>query len=246
MKSAESPTIPTVHELRDRWLPHKERLNQSRDGHPTSIRFHRACSWLEETERLDANSHADHRLVFQWTAFNALYGQWDLMRHEPLSDRESWQVFLTRMQELDVAEHIVALLKDHRGLVLAILGNAYLNRYFWQDPCCEKASKAGRGGRHKAESWYAQKDWGIILGQTVDRIYLLRCQLVHGAATLRSSLNREAFKHGSTMMSLLLPTFLQVWIEQGADEDWGVMCYPPVDDKAPAGRRTTWQPEHPR
>jgi len=243
MKSAAFAPIVSVHELRGLWLPHKERLNRSRDSHPTSIRFHRACSWLEEAEGFDENSHIDHRLIFQWTAFNALYGQWDLLRHEALADRESWQEFLKRMQDLDTAGHLIALLQEHRGLTLAILGNAYLNRYFWQDPNGEKAGKTGRGGRHKAESWYAQKDWRIILGNTVDRIYLLRCQLVQGAATLRSRLNRTVLKHGSTMIGLLLPTFLRIWIEYGADEDWGVMCYPPVDEQAGTRQPGTARPK---
>jgi len=192
---------------------------------------------LEETEQFDAEDQADHILVFQWTAFNALYGQWDLGRNEPFADRPSWQEFLVRMLDLDTTGHIVSLLLDHRGLVLAILGNAYLNSYFWHDPCCEKAGKTGRGGRNKAQGWYAQKDWSIILEKLVERIYLLRCQLVHGAATLRSGLNREAVKHCTTMMSMLMPTFLLVWIDHGADEDWGIMCYPPVDNGASDIRR---------
>ena len=44
-------TILTVPELRERWLPHKERLNSTGSGHPTAVRFHRACSWLEEADR---------------------------------------------------------------------------------------------------------------------------------------------------------------------------------------------------
>jgi hypothetical protein len=31
------------------------------------------------------------------------------------------------------------------------------------------------------------------------------------------------------MMSQLLPVMLLVLIEEGADEDWGEMCYPPVE-----------------
>jgi hypothetical protein len=80
-----------------RWLPHKERLNSTGSGHPTAVRFHRACSWLEEAERFHTEDQTDHALIFRWTAFNALYGQWDLDRHEPLADRQSWQVFLSRM-----------------------------------------------------------------------------------------------------------------------------------------------------
>jgi hypothetical protein len=30
------------------------------------------------------------------------------------------------------------------------------------------------------------------------------------------------------MMQRLLPAFLMVWIEHGADEDWGSMYYPPL------------------
>ena len=230
-------TILAVSELRERWLPHKERFNSAGSGHPSAVRFHRACSWLEEAERFHTEDQTDHALIFRWTAFNALYGQWDMDRHEPLADRQSWQVFLTRMLELDTTGHIVSLLNEHRGLVLAILGNPYLNDYFWQDPCCEKAGKTGRGGRHKASSWYAQKEWNRILVEVVDRIYLLRCQLVHGAATLRSGLNREAVKHCATMAGLLVPTFLLVWIDHGADEDWGIMCYPPVDNGTSDNRR---------
>lgn len=226
----------TVPELRERWLPHKERFNSAGSGHPTAVRFHRACSWLEEAEHLDPEDQVDHILIFQWTAFNALYGQWDLERHEPLSDRQSWQVFLTRMLDLDATEHIVTLLQQDRRLVLTILGNAYLNGYFWHDPCFENAGKAGRGWRHKAEGWYAQKDWGLILEKMVDRIYLLRCQLVHGAATLRSRMNRTAVKHCTTMMAKLMPTLLLVWIDHGVDEDWGIMCYPPVDAATGDGR----------
>ena len=30
------------------------------------------------------------------------------------------------------------------------------------------------------------------------------------------------------MMQRLLPALLLVWIDHGADEDWGPMCYSPV------------------
>ncbi len=108
------------------------------------------------------------------------------------------------------------------------LQDEYLNQYFWQDPSAKSAGKA-RTGRHKAQSWYVEGRWLIILEQLVTRIYLLRCQLTHGAATCGSRLNRTSLKHCVTMMGWRLPGMLQVWIEHGADEDWGPMCYPPVN-----------------
>lgn len=222
-----SPRL-TVDDLRERWLPHKHRLNSVRDSHPTAVRFHRSGSWLDAVEQLDPEEQLDQILILQWTAFNALYGQWDLNLHEPVNDRESWHVFLARILDLDASGHVVSLLKENRGLVIKILENAYLNRHFWHDPRGENAGKAGRIGRHKGESWYAERSWGIILEQTVERVYLLRCQLVHGAATRGSRLNRIALRHCATMMALLVPTVLLVWIDHGADEDWGLLCYAPV------------------
>ena len=218
----------TVQDLRERWLPHKQRLDSIRNSHPTSVRFHRACSWLEEAERLDPERHVDQILLQQWIAFNALYGQWDLNLNEPVGDRPCWQVFLSRMVELDAAGRLVALLQENRRLVLAILGNAYLSRYFWQDPVGDNAGRA-RQARHRAETWYAESRWGTILEQTVERVYLLRCQLVHGAATFGSRLNRTALKHCTIFMGLLMPAMLLVWIDHGANEDWGLLCYPPLN-----------------
>ena len=217
----------TVRDLRRKWKPHKERLIAVRQDHPTTIRFHRACSWMSEVEQFDPVRHADQILLHQWIAFNALYGQWDQTALEPAADRRSWQAFLGKVRALDESSHLANVLQDHKLLVLSILEDEYLNHYFWEDPSAKSAGKA-RTGRHKALSWYVEGRWLNILDQVVNRIYLLRCQLSHGAATCGSRLNRSSLKHCVTMMSLLLPAILQVWIDHGADEDWGPMCYPPM------------------
>jgi hypothetical protein len=106
--------------------------------------------------------------------------------------------------------------------------NAYLNNFFWRDPSGDKAGREGRGGRRRGESLYAEKNWPVILEQMVDRVYLLRCQLLHGAATYGSRLNRMALRNCTTMADKLVPAVMQVWIDHGADEDWGLLCYPPI------------------
>lgn len=218
---------PTVRELRRRWKPHKERLGRLQSDHPSAVRFHRACSWLQQAEGLQAAEQPDFVLLCQWIALNALYGQWDPDRAEPVPDRGSWQAFVGRMLELDSSGHLVSLLQEHKRLVLSIIEDAYLNRHYWQDPTPRSANRA-RNGRHQAQAWYVERRWRVVIEGVLDRVYLLRCQLTHGAATHGSRLNRTALKRCVTMMSLLLPAFLQVWIEHGADEDWGPMCYPPL------------------
>ena len=79
----------TVRELRRLWKPQKERLNQEHHQHPTNIRFHRACSWLQRVEEIQDDAVLDHVLLSLWTAFNALYGQWDGERQEPVSQCSS-------------------------------------------------------------------------------------------------------------------------------------------------------------
>ncbi len=217
----------TVRDLRRQWKPHKERLGQIRSDHPTAIRFHRACSWLSEAERADGAAQLDLVLMQQWIAFNALYGQWDAQSREPVPDRTCWQVFLSRILDLDRVGYMVSVLQDHKPLVVSILEDAYLSRYFWQDPNIASAGRA-RSGRNRALSWYVEGLWGKIVEQLIERIYLLRCQLIHGAASCGSQLNRTAVQHCTTMMRWLLPAILQVWIAHGADEDWGIMCYPPL------------------
>ena len=61
-----------------------------------------------------------------------------------------------------------------------------------------------------------------------DLIYLMRCQLVHGASTYGGKLNRTSLRRCTTMLEHLVRAVLQVLIDHGADEDWGSLCYPPM------------------
>ncbi len=64
----------------------------------------------------------------------------------------------------------------------------------------------------------------------------MRCQLLYGAATCGGKLNRMSLRRYVTMMQRLLPAVLLAWIERGADEDWGAMCYPQLVSGAEAVR----------
>ena len=66
----------TVRQLRRRWKPVKERLQDQQTDHSTNIRFHRSCSWLQQVESQESGEDFDLKLTYQWIAFNALYGQW--------------------------------------------------------------------------------------------------------------------------------------------------------------------------
>ncbi|MCA9087259.1 MAG: hypothetical protein KDA90_01350 [Planctomycetaceae bacterium] len=222
----------TVRDLRRQWKPHKQRLSLVDPGHSSNVRFHRACSWLQRCEQIHDDSELDLALLSQWTAFNALYGQWDSDRSEPLPDRASWRQFLDRILQLDESQFLVDALQENKPLVMSIYDDEYLSGYFWEDPT-EVRAKKSKKTKFEAQTWYLHGNWILILERLVERIYFLRCQLVHGAATFNSSLNRVAIRRCTQMMEHLLQAILLTWITHGADEEWGAMCYPPKHSSSP-------------
>ena len=172
----------TVRDLRRRWKPIKERLNDEQDSNPTAIRVHRAFSWMARVEGLEDGEDLDVALICRWVAFNALYGQWDEGKREPAPDFVSWQRFLGRILELDATSQLGNTLIAHRNLVLSILDDEYLSRFFWEEPSDVRARKSKKA-KYDAQTWYLEKRWVMILDRLVERIYLMRCQLMHGAAT---------------------------------------------------------------
>ena len=215
----------SVRQLRRHWKPTKERLADSPDHEPLLIRIHRACSWLQQVEEAGEDA-LDQKLIFQWVALNSLYGQWDVDRREPQTDSITLPRFLDRILELDGEGRVSGLLTEHKRLVLSIFEDEYLTKYFWEEPSKDRARQA-MSTRHKAKTWFIEERWAMILARLMERIYMLRCQLVHGAATCGGKLNRTALKRCSAMMGHLLPTILLVLMDQGTDEDWGPLCYPP-------------------
>jgi hypothetical protein len=234
-------TALTVRDLRRRWKPHKERLA----GHPTAIRFHRACSWLDRAEQLEHAADSDSVLINQWIALNALYGQWNQARNEPEEDRNGWRGFFDRLLRLDQSGHLADVLTEHRPLVLSLLEDEYLMSFFWKEPT-EQTKRSARNQKKKAQGWYFERSWTILLDRLIERIYLLRCQLIHGAATCGGKLNRTALRRSTRMLWHLMPAVLLVIIDHGSDEDWGPLCYPPMESGGWSHRTPTVGPLQPR
>lgn len=221
------PPPPSVHDLRRRWKPTKQRLVGSPRHEPLLIRMHRACSWLQRVEELPGEDRLDAELIFRWIALGSLYGRWDAAARQPLGDRDSLPLFLDRIVELDADGAVTGMLERHRRLVMSIFDDAHLTRYFWEAPTDERARKT-RKTAFDARTWYQQKKYKMILARLMDRIYFLRCQLVHGGATSGGSLNRTAVRRCSSMLGHLLPAILLVLMDHGQDDDWGPLCYPPT------------------
>src|SRR4051794_18248627 len=108
----------SVHDLRKRWKPTKERLLAAEPDHATAIRLHRTFSWLQRCEEAVDGKDADLVLVCQWIALNSLYGRWDCERREPLPDKECWRGFFQRLLAIDTSRHLATTLTQQRDLVM--------------------------------------------------------------------------------------------------------------------------------
>lgn len=63
-------------------------------------------------------------------------------------------------------------------------------------------------------------------------MYVLRGQIVHGAATRGSRLNRDTLLQAVELFEGFLVPMLHLAVEHGAHDDWPPLCYPPIDEPA--------------
>jgi hypothetical protein len=240
MASSPSSDISSasIDDLRSRF---KQRCLDTDNRHQNwQIRVHRSLSWLERAFETDAEEQPDARLLFDWIAFNAIYGQWDEREGFPVADTVSWKDFLRRILAADDHQVIARRLGELRDPILKLADNKFLDPRLWQD----LARPTNLRRRYfEATSLFFEKRWLDLLILAVERIYVLRGQLVHGAATRGSRLNRDTLLQARHVLEQLLVPILEVVIEYGAHDGWPPLCYPPLEDGAPKPSGT---PRHAR
>jgi hypothetical protein len=98
------------------------------------IRVHRSLSWLDRATELDPDQQPDGRLLFDWIAFNALYGFWDEREGFPAPDAQSWKSFLRRAFSADRRNLLATRQTELHEEILKLAENKYLDLRFWQYP----------------------------------------------------------------------------------------------------------------
>jgi hypothetical protein len=220
-------TVPSVRDLRRAWKPLKEGPASDDAHEPIRVRLHRCFSWLQAAESLEHDDeHADLRLINQWIALNSLYGRWDGERGEPRPDFETLMAFVERLLAADHDGILHELVVRKRKLIEAIYKDEYVSKFFWSAPSLQRA-KQSQKAYYDARTWYLEGNDRMILDRLLERIYFVRCQLVHGAATWGGKLNRKSLRRCTEMLQLLMPAFARVITDHAWEGDWGDLCYPP-------------------
>ncbi len=211
-----------------------ERFNNmsSQEG-DTPLRIYRALKWAERGHAAKEAGDPDSACIFLWIAFNAMYAR----KTEEYSERQEqndFQRFLRQVGNLDSEREVTGALRDcWEDAKLGLIDNRYVYKGFWT------VGGAGAGDPRWKETFdkeIQQIEAGVRRGDYLpglralfDRLYVLRNQLQHGAATPGSSVNRRQVEAGAAVMAQIIPKLIEVIIDN-PDADWGVPYYPVIKE----------------
>lgn len=194
-----------------------------------NIRLHRAISWLSCAEK--QTKDIDLYFLTQWIAFNSCYAL-DQNNQEQKTEREKFRQFIHNLVKHDAEQRIFNMLWDKfSGPIRVLIQNPYIFRTFWdfQRGDVKDWKKAFERSNDEASKYLAKKNVEGLLEILLDRLYILRNQLIHGGSTYNSKINRPQVKDGSRILELLIPVIIET-IMQHPEEDWGPLLFPVIKD----------------
>lgn len=210
----------------------KARHRAEREGFPQSLalRTHRALSWLRRAEQEPEDE--DARFIFLWIAFNAAYACEVRDRHS-FSERRQLLRFLKHLVDGDRKQHIYTLVwREFPRSIRLLLDNPYVFGPFWEyhagdrrEADWKSAFAQGKASAHRA---LGRMDTLRVLAIVLERLYVLRNQLVHGGATWMSQVNRPQVRDGVAILGLMVPVTIHLMMDNPGVA-WGEPRYPVVD-----------------
>jgi len=210
----------------------KARHRAEREDWPPelSLRVHRALSWLDRAERC---GDADGRFIFLWIAFNAAYAR-EVDLSEASSEKARFFSFLDTLAELDSARgrRFSSLFwENYTDSVKVLLKNQYIFNDFWlyQSGLIDEDTWKSRFARANDKALHAwmEGDTAAVLRILFSRLYVLRNQLMHGAATWNGSTNEEQVVTCANFMGELVPAIIETMMGH-PQQAWGEPCYPVI------------------
>ena len=202
-------------------------------------RMRRALSWLRRSEQTAADDK-DARFVFLWIAFNAAYGD-DLLYKRSIKleagsigepEHKRFMDFLSKIVKTDRDAVYKIIWTRFSNEYQQLVNNRFLFRGFWEaehdDRIRDKWQRNFKVEKQKAFHALGSPHNTLRLLQTVlDRLYLLRNQMVHGGATYGSKFNRTSVRNGTMILVHLVPAILHIMLQEMQKEPAGAWGVPP-------------------
>ena len=216
------------------------------------LRMVRSTSWLARAEHElfgRETPDPDAAVVFYWIAFNAAYAD-DRADGSDYDEQGVFNDYFGRLLIYDKADAICSALRSEfsKDEFLSFINNQYLYAEFWKnhrgDPKHSDWQAKFERENQEAELAFdrvmmranARSRGDVqtrrVTGQRAlrplfNRIYVLRNQVMHGAATYKSRLTGPHVRDGARIMALLVPVFLDLMMDNPG-VDWGISRYPPI------------------
>ncbi len=217
-------TVLTAGQLRERFKAIPETDRQANQDF--CIRLWRAISWVERAEAAGADD-LEGQFIPLWIAFNSLYGR-AAEDGSTVPDHAGWQAFLAAIVKADGEDRLGKILWDEQRHVLKTIDSPYLFKPFWMGEQKDADGKLQQA-RRRALANFRERASVSLLQELFERVYVLRQQVFHGAATCGSKVNRRILKMGVTVLAIVVPAMIEIMVAAGAAWDWGMVCFPPVD-----------------
>ena len=190
-----------------------------------AVRLHRAISWLKCAEQ--QNDNPDMQFVSLWIAFNACYAI-NLGKETFPSEKESFNDFIKKLVLHDKEQRFFNLLWHQFSVnVRQLIENQFLFKSYWDFHRNEITDWKRSFMKSVANgmTFLSNKDVPKLLIVVLDRLYMLRNQIMHGGATFESSANRSQLQSSCNILKLFIPLMIDIMIDN-KEEEWGDIYYP--------------------
>ncbi len=203
------------------------KLKQNQLDEQTAVRLHRAISWLQCAEEATT---VDMEFIALWIAFSACCSI-DHQGDHPLQNHDQFIRFIDLLVEHDTSRKIYnCLWEEYSGHVKALIRNPYVFHSFWVsqrqgnndwEPLFNQSSVAALNALSRGRV----SDLSSIV---LDRLFVLRNQLIYGGATFKGRINREQVEDGAGLLGTLLPIIIEIMmVTEGVN--WGEIAYPVIN-----------------
>ena len=198
----------------------------------------RAWSWLNLSKKSESD---DEKFIFLWISFNAAYGTElpDASAYDGVTERDRFTDFVDKIVERDRERAIERILwYIFSGPVRVLLENKFVFGPFWKWVQEKPQGKdwESKFKERKRRVFDALGDHNVpgVLEEVLERLYVLRKQIIHGGTTFAEGWGRDQVRDGSEIMSALMPEILKIMqddINKNPDSDiWGWLAYPRAGD----------------
>ncbi len=206
----------------------KRKLKQHKDiPESLTVRLHRAISWLKCGEENTTNH--DLQFLSLWISYNACYAI-DEKLEDDFTERKQFNEFISKLVSHDHEKRFYNLLwQKFSGPVRMIIENQFIYKPFWDAQRGLKVNwkKMFEKSIEDANRFLAKNEVAKLIEVVLDRLYMLRNQLMHGGATYKSKVNRTQVRDACNILKLFIPIIIDIMMEN-RNEDWGEVYYPVV------------------